>query len=101
MSRSLSRWQKVRPTSSTAGSPRVGGTPHLSLEMFNRAAGVSIKHIPYSRGLAPALTDLLAGRIDLMFMNLSDALQHIRSGQLKALAVAGRDRVAELPGVPT
>ena len=68
--------------------------------MFKVSAGVSIKHIPYSRGLAPALTDLLASRIDLMFMNLADALPHIRSGQLQALAVASRERVADLPEVP-
>jgi tripartite-type tricarboxylate transporter receptor subunit TctC len=91
---------KASPDHLNGASTGVGGTPHLSLEMFKGAAGVSIKHIPYSRGLAPALTDLLAGRVDLMFMNLGDALQHVRSGQLKALAVAGRNRVAELPGVP-
>jgi tripartite-type tricarboxylate transporter receptor subunit TctC len=91
---------KASPDQLNGGSTGVGGTPHLSLEMFKAAAGVSIKHIPYSRGLAPALTDLLAGRIDLMFMNLGDALQHIRSGQLKALAVASRERVADLPEVP-
>ena len=73
---------KASPDQLNGGSTGVGGTPHLSLEMFKAAAGVSIKHIPYSRGLAPALTDLLAGRIDLMFMNLGDALHHIRSGQL-------------------
>ena len=92
---------KNSPDQLNGGSTGVGGTPHLSLEMFKAAAGVSIKHIPYSRGLAPALTDLLAGRIDLMFMNLADALQHIRSGQLRALAVASRERVADLPEVPS
>ena len=92
---------KNSPDQLNGGSTGVGGTPHLSLEMFKAAAGVSIKHIPYSRGLAPALTDLLAGRIELMFMNLADALQHIRSGQLRALAVASRERVADLPEVPS
>ncbi len=91
---------KSSPDQFNGGSTGVGGTPHLSLEMFKAAAGVSIKHIPYSRGLAPALTDLLAGRIDLIFMNLADALPHIRSGQLRALAVASRERVADLPEVP-
>jgi tripartite-type tricarboxylate transporter receptor subunit TctC len=91
---------KSSPDQLNGGSTGVGGTPHLSLEMFKATAGVSIKHIPYSRGLAPALTDLLAGRIDLMFMNLADALPHIRSGQLRALAVASRERVADLPEVP-
>jgi tripartite-type tricarboxylate transporter receptor subunit TctC len=91
---------KASPDQLNGGSTGVGGTPHLSLEMFKAAAGVSIKHIPYSRGLAPALTDLLAGRIDLIFMNLADALPHVRSGQLRALAVASRERVADLPEVP-
>ena len=91
---------KASPDQLNGGSTGVGGTPHLSLEMFKAAAGVSIKHIPYSRGLAPALTDLLASRIDLIFMNLADALPHIRSGRVRALAVASRTRVADLPDVP-
>ncbi len=91
---------KSSPDQFNGASTGVGGTPHLSLEMFKVSAGDSIKHIPYSRGLAPALTDLLASRIDLMFMNLADALPHIRSGQLRALAVASRQRVADLPEVP-
>jgi tripartite-type tricarboxylate transporter receptor subunit TctC len=91
---------KASPDQLNGGSTGVGGTPHLSLEMFKTAAGVSIKHIPYSRGLAPALTDLLAGRIDLMFMSVADALPHIRSGQLRALAVASRERITYLPEVP-
>ena len=96
----LVAFAKASPDKLNGGSTGVGGTPHLSLEMFKAAAGVSIKHIPYSRGLAPALTDLLAGRIELMFMNLADGLPHIRSGQLRALAVASLGRVSDLPEVP-
>jgi tripartite-type tricarboxylate transporter receptor subunit TctC len=92
---------KAAPDKLNGGSSGVGSTPHLSLEMLKAMAGISIKHIPYSKGLAPALADLLANRIDLMFMNLADALPHIRSGKLRALAVASRDRVPELPGVAT
>ena len=61
------------------------------------AAGVKMTHVPYSRGLPPALVDLFAGRIDVMFVNLADALPHVRSGKLKAIAVASETRIPELP----
>jgi tripartite-type tricarboxylate transporter receptor subunit TctC len=60
---------------------------------------LSIAHIAY-KGTAPALTDLLGGQVDLMFDNLGVSLPHVRSGKLKALAVASRARVSSLPGTP-
>jgi tripartite-type tricarboxylate transporter receptor subunit TctC len=77
-----------------------GTTSHLTAELFkSMAGGLEIAHIAY-KGTAPALTDLLAGQVDLMFDNLGVSLPHVRSGKLKALAVASRSRVASLPGTP-
>ena len=76
-----------------------GGTPHVTAEWFKSAVGVQITHIPYKG--AQAYPALLAGDVDVMFMPLSDALPHIRSGRLKALAVGSEKRIAALPGVHT
>jgi tripartite-type tricarboxylate transporter receptor subunit TctC len=92
---------KATPGKLNAASTGAGGTPHLTLEMFKRAAGVEIAHIPYPKGLAPALVDFVAGRVDMMFINLGNALPRVRNGQIKALAVASEKRVPELPDVPT
>jgi len=77
-----------------------GSTSHLTAELFkSMAGGLEIAHIPY-KGTAPALTDLVAGQIDMMCDNLGVSLPHVRSGKLKALAVASRSRFRELPEVP-
>src|SRR3989441_1530744 len=78
-----------------------GTTSHLTAELFkSMAGGLEIAHIPY-KGTAPALTDLLAGQVDMMCDNLGVSLPHVRSGKLKALAVASKQRFAGLPNVPT
>jgi tripartite-type tricarboxylate transporter receptor subunit TctC len=78
-----------------------GTTSHLTAELFrSMAGGLDIAHVPY-KGTAPALADLLGGQVDLMFDNLGVSLPHVRSGKLKALAVASRTRVSSLPGTPT
>ena len=70
-----------------------GTTSHLTTELFkSMAGGLEITHVPY-KGTAPALADLLGGQVDLMFDNLGVSLPHVRSGKLKALAVASRARV--------
>lgn len=77
------------------------GTPgHLTGVMFAQAAGVSLQHVPY-KGSAPAVTDLLGNQIPMMFDPLQSVIQHVRSGKLKAIAVSGSTRSAELPDVPT
>ncbi len=77
------------------------GTPgHLTGEMFAKAAGTELKHVPY-KGSAPAVSDLLAGQIPLMFDPVQSVLQHIRNGKLRALAVSSAERSAVLPQVPT
>ena len=77
-----------------------GTTSHLTAELIKATAGgLEITHIPY-KGTAPALTDLLAGQVDMMCDNLGVSLPHVRSGRLKALAVASRQRFKGLPDVP-
>ena len=78
---------------------RDGTTLHLSGEMMNSMAGVEVTHIPY-KGAGPALTDLLGGRVDLLFDNLPGSLPSIRAGQLRPVAVTARTRIADLPDVP-
>jgi tripartite-type tricarboxylate transporter receptor subunit TctC len=89
----------AHPGKLTYASPGVGTPPHLTGEMLKAAAHIQTTHVPY-KGLAPALADLLAGHVDFMFDNLANSLAHIREGSLKALAVADRGRIAELPDVP-
>ena len=77
-----------------------GSTSHLTAELFkSMAGGLQITHVPY-KGTAPALTDLLAGQVDMMCDNLGVSLPHVRSGKLKALAVASKQRFAGLPDAP-
>ena len=77
-----------------------GTTSHLTAELFKTmAGGLQITHIPY-KGTAPALTDLLAGQVDMMCDNLGVSLPHVRTGKLKALAVASKQRFPGLPNVP-
>lgn len=77
------------------------GTPgHLTGEMFAKAAGISLKHVPY-RGSAPALTDVIGAQIPLMFDPVQSVLPQIQGGRLRALAVSSRARSAVLPQVPT
>lgn len=91
---------KSKPDALTYGSTGPGGTPQLTMEMLKLLSGAKLRDIPYRRGVAPALTDLLAGHIDAMFVNTSDAIENVRSGKFRALAVTSRQRLPELPNVP-
>jgi len=91
---------KANPGKLNYASQGSGTTSHLTAELFKAmAGGLQITHIPY-KGTAPALTDLLAGQVDMMCDNLGVSLPHVRSGKLKALAVASKRRFAGLPDVP-
>ncbi|MEO8203085.1 MAG: tripartite tricarboxylate transporter substrate binding protein [Betaproteobacteria bacterium] len=81
-------------------SPGAGSTSRLAGELLKQSAGIDIVHVPYKGG-APALADLIGGRVQLMFANVSEVVQPIRAGQLRGLALTGKDRMAVLPGVPT
>jgi tripartite-type tricarboxylate transporter receptor subunit TctC len=91
---------KASPGKLTYASPGVGTTPHLVGELFRLAAQIQTTHVPY-KGLAPALTDLLAGHVDFMFDNLGNSLAHIKAGRLKAFGIVSKTRLPELPDVPT
>jgi tripartite-type tricarboxylate transporter receptor subunit TctC len=77
-----------------------GTTLHLSGELFKRLAKVEMTHIPY-RGGAPAINDLIPGRVDVIFDNMPSIVSHVRSGSVRGLAVSTRDRVAVMPDMPT
>jgi tripartite-type tricarboxylate transporter receptor subunit TctC len=93
-------YAKANPGRLRFGSSGNGTSIHLAGEMFKAATGVEIEHVPY-RGSAPAQTDLLAGRIELMFELLPGTIGQIRAGGVRPIAVASRARMAALPDVPT
>jgi tripartite-type tricarboxylate transporter receptor subunit TctC len=95
----LIAYAKAHPGKLNYGAP-TGVLPHLTAEMFKSAAGLDIVHVPY-KGAANAVTDLLSGQIDLAFEPFSVLLGHIHEGRVRALAVTGTTRSAELPDVPT
>ena len=82
------------------GSAGVGTPGHLTGEMFKAAAGIDIQHVPY-KGSAPALTDLIAGQIQIMFDPLQSVLSNVQGGKLRAIAVSSKSRSSVLPNVPT
>ena len=91
---------KAAPDSITYGSPGNGTTIHLAGEIFQTAASIKIRHIPY-KGSNPALLDVLAGNIDLMVSSLPSAIGQIKAGKLRPLAVTSARRSTSLPDVPT
>jgi tripartite-type tricarboxylate transporter receptor subunit TctC len=90
-------YAKARPGQINFASPGIGATIHLCGELFNIMTGVKMVHVPY-RGNAPALTDLIAGQVQMMFADTPSSIEHVRAGKLRALAVTMRSEV--LPGVP-
>jgi len=93
-------YAKANPGKLTSATQGNGTTSHLTSELFQMMADVKFQHVPY-RGSAPALTDLVAGSVDLMFDNLGVSLPLVKGRQLKLLGVATPKRMASLPDVPT
>jgi tripartite-type tricarboxylate transporter receptor subunit TctC len=91
---------RANPGKVNYGSAGPGSLTHLTMELFKQEIGAFMLHIPY-RGIAPAFTDLLGGQTQAMFPGLAAALPHLRSGRVRALAVTGRARSAQLKDVPT
>jgi tripartite-type tricarboxylate transporter receptor subunit TctC len=81
----------------TAGN---GSSNHLSFELFKMLTGTHITHVPY-KGSAPAVTDLMAGQVHVMFDNTPNVLPHVKAGRIKALAVSSKSRTRQAPEVPT
>jgi tripartite-type tricarboxylate transporter receptor subunit TctC len=93
-------YAKANPGKINYASSGNGSTIHMSAELFKMMAGVDMVHVPY-RGGAPALTDMLAGQVQVMFDNLPTSIEHIRAGKLRPLAITSTTRAELLPDVPT
>jgi tripartite-type tricarboxylate transporter receptor subunit TctC len=96
----LIAYAKSNPGKINMASAGVGSTQHVYGELFKMMTGVDMLHVPY-RGAAPAMTDLLAGQVQVMFDTLATSIEHIRSDKLRALAVTSATRLDVLPGIPT
>ena len=90
---------KAKPEGLSYASPGAGTPHHLAMELLKNAADISLLHVPY-RGTGPAVTDLLGGQVDAMFLPIHVALQHIKAGTLKALAISSDKPSPLLPDVP-
>ena len=93
-------YAKARPGQVNFASPGTGAVIHLCGELFKMMTGVNMVHVPY-RGNAPALIDLLAGQVQMMFADMPSSIEHIKAGKLRALAVTTTARSEILPEVPT
>ncbi|MFO1219383.1 MAG: tripartite tricarboxylate transporter substrate binding protein [Burkholderiaceae bacterium] len=82
------------------GSSGNGTPPHLTLAFFNQLTGSAIQHVPYKGG-APSMTDLIGGQLDVIFSNFPESIAHVKSGKLRALAIASTARHPAVPDVPT
>lgn len=91
---------QAKPGELTFASPGSGSAPHLSAEMFQRAAGIRMIHVPY-KGIPPAVTDVIGGRVTMLFTTTISAAPHIASGKLRALAITSGKRLASMANVPT
>jgi len=96
----LVAYAKQNPGKLNFGSSGTGSFTHLAAEMFKQMAGIEMTHIAY-KGAHPALTDVMAGNIQLMFESVSLALSPVRSGMLRPLGISSAQRVPDLPDVPT
>src|SRR5689334_12689597 len=91
---------KSKPGELTFATPGAGSAPHLSAEMFQHAAGIKMIHVPY-KGIPPAVTDVLGGRVAMLFTTTISAAPHIKAGKLRALAITSAKRQSSMPEVPT
>ena len=96
----LIAYGRENPGQLIVGSAGTGSPGHVSAELFGMMAGIKMRHVPY-RGIAPALADLLGGRIHVLFDNMATAIEHIKSGNVRALAVTTTFRSPLLPDLPT
>ena len=93
-------YAKANPGKINMGSAGIGSAGHLAGELLQMMADVKLVHVPY-RGNAPALTDLIAGQLQLVFPSSASAIEYVRTGKLRGLAVTGATRLAGLPDLPT
>lgn len=96
----LIKLAKASPDQYAYATPGNGSLPHLAMALLEREAGIKLKHIPYQGG-RPAVTDAIGGHVPLVVVNALEASPHIVAGQLKGIAVTGKERLAALPNVAT
>jgi len=96
----LLAWLKSRPTPPTAGTAGAGSGSHIAGLYFEKVSGIKLQYVPY-RGTAPALTDLVAGQIDIIVDQTSNSISQVRAGTIRAYAVTAEERVASAPDIPT
>lgn len=94
------RWVKASPGRIAYATPGVGTPPHLAMELFLQRTGLAMIHVPY-KGSAPAISDLVAGHVTVMFDNVFASIGNVRSGKIRSLAVGSAQRMNSLPAVPT
>ena len=93
-------YAKANPGKINYASQGIGTTSHLTAALFEKVTGTKLVHVPY-KGTAPALNDLIAGHVDMIFMELASALKLHQAGKARILAVATTERIASLPDIPT
>ena len=93
-------YAKANPGKLNMGSAGIGSAGHLAGELLQMMTGIKLVHVPY-RGNAPALTDLIAGQVQLVFPSSASSMEHVRTGQVRGLAVTGSNRLDALPNLPT
>ena len=91
---------KSKPGELTFATPGAGSAPHLSAELFKKTAGIEMIHVPY-KGIPPAITDVIGGRVTMLFTTTISAAPHIKAGKVKGLALTSAKRLDNMPGVPT
>jgi tripartite-type tricarboxylate transporter receptor subunit TctC len=96
----LLAWMKSRPTPPTAGTAGAGSASHIAGLYFENITGIKLQYVPY-RGTAPALTDLVAGQIDIIFDQLSNSIAQVRAGTVRAYAITDDKRVESAADIPT
>jgi len=96
----LTRYSRAHPAELSYASAGVGSPPHLAFESYKQQSGALVTHLPY-RGGAPALADVVAGHVQLTFIDTNLGSQYLKNGRVKAIAVATRERSALMPEVPT
>ncbi len=96
----LIAYAKANPGKLNFASSGIGASQHLAAELFKNRTGVDMTHVPYKGG-GPAMADLVAGRVEVMFETIPSSMSYIQSGQLRALAVTVDERSRQLPDVPT
>jgi tripartite-type tricarboxylate transporter receptor subunit TctC len=99
--RELIGWLRANPNKASQGTAGMGSPAHVGGALFQIMTGTQFQFVPYSRGAAPAMQDLIAGQIDLMFDQASNSLPHVRSGKIKAFAVTAGMRLESASDIPT